>query len=91
MAGALHPLLVVTAIALVAVAVLVLSNFDLLIGAEGFSPLVVVMPGIIIGSGVVGLVWGEILRRTRPEIYAAMDNVDQIPESQEIPVVPERQ
>ncbi|MCT1545264.1 hypothetical protein M3E19_04430 [Kocuria rhizophila] len=77
--------------ALVAVAVLVLSNFDLLIGAEGFSPLVVVMPGIIIGSGVVGLVWGEILRRTRPEIYAAMDNVDQIPESQEIPVVPERQ
>ena len=80
----------VSAVALVAVAVLVLSNFDLLIGAEGFSPLVVVMPGIIIGSGVVGLVWGEILRRTRPEIYAPMDNVDQIPESQEIPVVPGR-
>ena len=79
-----------SAVALVAVAGLVLANFDLLIGTEGFSPLVVVMPGIIIGSGVLGLVWGEILRRTRPEVYAAMDRVDQIPESQEIPVVPER-
>ncbi|HBH55613.1 MAG TPA: amino acid permease [Kocuria sp.] len=81
---------VISAVALIAVAALILSNFDLMIGAEGFSPLVVVMPGIIIGSGVVGLLWGEVLRRTRPEIYAGMDHVDQIPESQEIPVAPER-
>ena len=80
-----------SAVALITVAVLILMNFDLMIGAEGPSALVIVMPGIIIGAGVVGLVWGEILRRTRPEVYRAMDNVDQIPESQEIPVVPERQ
>lgn len=71
-------------------AVLILLNFDLMIGADGPSPLVVVMPGIIIGSGLVGLVWGEILRRRRPDVYAAMDQVDQIPESQEIPIVAPR-
>mgnify|MGYP001760492225 FL=1 len=50
----------------------------------------VVLPGIIIGSGVVDLIWGEILRHTRPDVYDAMSHVDQIPGSQEIPVVPER-
>ncbi|CAL8895958.1 hypothetical protein KVA01_16340 [Kocuria varians] len=81
---------VIAAVALVALALLVLSNFDLLIGVEGPSPLVVVLPGIIIGSGVVDLIWGEILRHTRPDVYDAMSHVGQIPESQEIPVVPER-
>ena len=81
---------VLAALALLVVAVLILLNFDLMIGADGPSPLVVVMPGIIIGSGLVGLVWGEILRRRRPDVYAAMDQVDQIPESQEIPIVAPR-
>ena len=78
-----------SAVALITVAALILMNFDLMIGAEGPSALVIVMPGIIIGAGVVGLVWGEILRHTRPDVYRAMDNVDQIPESQELPVVTE--
>lgn len=80
----------IAAVALVALALLVLANFDLLIGVEGPSPLVLVLPGIIIGSGVVDLIWGEILRHTRPDVYDAMSHVDQIPGSQEIPVVPER-
>ncbi len=56
--------------------VLVLLNFDVLIGAEGSSVLVIVMPVIILGSGVVGLIWGEVLRRTRPEIFNAMADTD---------------
>ena len=78
---------VLSALGLLTVAALILVNFDLMIGAEGPSPLVVIMPGIIIGSGVVGLIWGEVLRRTRPDVYRAMQHEDQIPESQELPVV----
>ncbi|WP_237232893.1 APC family permease [Rothia nasisuis] len=51
------------------IAVLVLWNFDLMIGAESFSPLVVIMPGIIIASGVGGLIWGHILGRRNSDIY----------------------
>ncbi|WP_324651297.1 APC family permease [Georgenia sp. H159] len=55
---------------------LILVNFDVMIGAEGPSPLVVVMPAIILGAGVVGLVWGEVLRRTRPHVFAALRDAD---------------
>ncbi|MDO5368404.1 APC family permease [Kocuria sp.] len=78
---------VISALGLLTVAALILVNFDLMIGAEGPSPLVAIMPGIIIGSGVVGLIWGEVIRRLRPDVYRAMQHEDQIPESQELPVV----
>ena len=58
-----------SALGLGTVFVLILMNFDVMIGAEGPSPLVVVMPAIIIGSGVLGLIWGEILRRTKPHVF----------------------
>ncbi|MFF0942610.1 APC family permease [Kocuria sp. CPCC 205300] len=60
----------VSAAGLGAVFVLILVNFDVLIGAEGPSPLAVVMPAIILATGVVGLVWGEHLRRRRPHVFA---------------------
>ncbi|MDN5795612.1 MAG: APC family permease [Intrasporangium sp.] len=66
----------VSALALGIVFVLILVNFDVMIGAEGPSPLVVVMPAIIIGAGVVGLVWGEILRRSKPEVFAGLRDAD---------------
>ncbi|TDL38135.1 APC family permease [Kocuria rosea] len=62
----------VSAAALGAVFVLILVNFDVLIGAEGPSPLVVVMPAIILATGVAGLAWGEYLRRHRPEVFAGV-------------------
>ncbi|GGG46846.1 amino acid permease [Kocuria dechangensis] len=52
--------------------VLVLVNFDVLIGAEGPSPLAVVIPGIVLAAGVAGLAWGEHLRRHRPEVFAGV-------------------
>lgn len=56
--------------------VLILLNFDVMIGAEGPSPLVIIMPAIILGAGAVGLIWGEVLRRIRPEIFHAMADAD---------------
>lgn len=55
-----------------AVFVLILVNFDVMIGVEGVTPLVVIMPSIIMGTGILGLGWGEYLRRRRPEVFEAM-------------------
>lgn len=69
----------VSACGLVAVFVLVLMNFPLMIGDTGPDALVWVMPGIIIASGLVGLVWGEYLKHEQPHIYASLqDNLDRI-------------
>ncbi|MDO5619627.1 APC family permease [Kocuria sp.] len=73
------------AIALMIVAILILANFDIMIDAEGRSPLVVVMPGIIIGTGVLGLIWGEVIRRRRPQEYQAMRHQDQIDQNTDLP------
>lgn len=65
-----------------AVFVLILVNFDVLIGAEGPSPLAVVMPAVILATGLAGLVWGEHLRRRRPDVFARVGtggNVEDVP------------
>ncbi|MDI9588400.1 MAG: APC family permease [Gleimia sp.] len=53
----------IAAIGLAVVTVLILANFDIMIGDTGPASLVWVMPGVVIGSGVLGLVWGEYLLR----------------------------
>lgn len=66
-----------SAVSLVIVALLILFNFDLMIGEQNSPLLVYIMPGIIIASGVVGLVWGEVLHRRRPEIFESIRHLDQ--------------
>lgn len=73
-----HPLLVrsvaplVSAIGLGVIAVLIMFNFDVMIDADGFSPLIIIIPGVIVGSGLGGLVWGEYLRTKKPDVYQAV-------------------
>ncbi|WHS28889.1 APC family permease [Auritidibacter ignavus] len=55
------------ALGLAVVFILILANFDVMIDAEEGSSLIFIMPGIILGSGVLGLLWGEVLRRREPE------------------------
>lgn len=77
-----HPLFIRTVAPLIAavglgvIGVLIMFNFDVMIEAEGFSALVVIIPGIIVASGLVGLGWGEYLRVKRPEIYQAVSDAD---------------
>lgn len=53
---------VIAGIGMAAVTVLILMNFDLMMESE--DPLMIwIMPAIIIGSGVIGLIWGEVLIR----------------------------
>ncbi|HHT41031.1 MAG TPA: APC family permease [Actinomyces sp.] len=51
------------AIGLAIVTILILANFDIMIGDTGPAALVWVMPGVVLGSGVLGLLWGEYLIR----------------------------
>lgn len=60
-------------VALLAVLVLGLSNFNVLItGATGAptDTMTIVLPLILLGGGVVGLIVGAVLKSTRPEVYA---------------------
>lgn len=52
----------VAGIGMVVVTVLILMNFDLMVDSE--DPFMVwIMPAIILGSGLIGLIWGTILIR----------------------------
>ena len=45
------------ALFLVVIAVLILMNFDIMIGEESPRAMIFIMPGIIIGTGVLGALW----------------------------------
>ena len=49
-------------IGMAAVTALILINFNLMMDTEDFS-MIWNMPAIILGSGLIGLIWGEILIR----------------------------
>lgn len=60
------------AVSLLAILVLIIWNFDVLLGAAGDSPLRWVLPGILLLAAVVGFVRGAVLRGRRPEVYAGI-------------------
>lgn len=76
----------IAAVGLLSVFLTILFNFDLMIEAEEGSSLIFIMPGIIIGAGVIGLIWGEIIRRRRPEDFARMRDADAITDTEEIAI-----
>ncbi|MEJ8644986.1 APC family permease [Streptomyces sp. MS1.HAVA.3] len=57
-------------VALLGIAVYTVKDFGVLVGAEKGSALSWVLPGIIGVAVVVGLVYGAVLRRSRPEVHA---------------------
>lgn len=65
-----------SALGLAVVFVLIMVNFDVMIGATGPSVLVWLLPAIMIGSGVLGLVWAQILHRTKPELVERLRDAE---------------
>jgi amino acid transporter len=49
-----------------------LSNLNSLLGVEPGSPLPWIVPGAIITTMAIGLMWGAVLRRTRPIVHDAI-------------------
>lgn len=62
--------------------ILILANFDLMIEAESGSSLIFILPSIVIGSGLVGFILGEVISRRRPDVIDRMRDLDQIPEEE---------
>ena len=59
-------------VVLLALVVLLVVNFDALIGADPTSSLRWVLPGLVLLAAVGGAVWGAVLRARRPDVYAGV-------------------
>jgi len=62
----------VSSVALFVVFYLAITNFDVLLGSKPNDPLNWILPGLIVLAAVVGLVYGLLLKGSRPEIYAGI-------------------
>lgn len=69
-------------IALTALVVLLIANFDALIG-DAESSLRWALPMLVIVAAVLGLIWSAVLRSTRPAVYAGIGRVALAPEQDE--------
>jgi amino acid transporter len=64
------------AVSLLAVLVLIIWNFDVLLGTAGDSPLRWILPGILLLAAVIGFIRGSVLRSRKPAVYAGIGRVD---------------
>jgi amino acid transporter len=58
------------AFALFGILVVMMFNFDKLLGPTAPPNLRWILPGVIVAAAVLGLLWGLVIRSTRPEAYA---------------------
>ena len=70
-------------VVLLALVVLIVVNFDALLGTDASSPLRWILPGIVLVSAVVGAVWGAVLQRSRPAAYRMIGQGAMQPEAME--------
>jgi amino acid transporter len=66
-------------VVLVVLGVLLIANFDALLGSDPTSPLRWVLPGIVLLAAVVGTAWALALRASRPDVYAGIGNTAMAP------------
>jgi amino acid transporter len=59
-------------LALAAITAITIYNSDAVLGTQKNSPLVWILPGLVLVAGIIGLLWGLLLRSMRPEIYAGI-------------------
>lgn len=52
--------------------VLIVVNFNVLIGAEGASALSWLLPALVVVPGIAGVAWGLYLKSARPSLYAGI-------------------
>lgn len=81
----------IAVVALGAVFLIVVGNFDSMLGTEPDSPLRWILPGIVLLAGVLGAVWGLYLRSSRPEVYEGIGHIALAPDEEDeddAPVLP---
>lgn len=60
---------VVSGLALLWVFVMILANFQLMLDQEQPDATTFILPGLIFAAGIIGIVWGLVLRSSKPEVY----------------------
>jgi len=61
---------VVAGLALIAVAIFAIANFDLLIGSDGF--LTWFLPSLLLVAAIIGVIAAQMLKSRSPQLYAEM-------------------
>jgi amino acid transporter len=56
-------------IVLASLVILLVAEFDTLLGTDPSSALRWILPGLVLLAAVLGLVWGLVLRSRRPDVY----------------------
>ncbi|WP_448809251.1 APC family permease [Agromyces bauzanensis] len=80
----------ISAVVLFAVFVLIVLNFDLLLGQAETTATTFVLPAILIVPGIIGVVWGLVLRRRNPELYSRVGHGIEEAEAAVVEVEPQR-
>lgn len=78
-------------VVLLALVLLLVVNFDSLLGTDPTSPLRWILPGLVLLAGVLGAVWGVFLRARRPGVYGGIGRTAMAPEDEEpiaLPTLP---
>ncbi len=57
---------------LLALVVLLVANFDVLLGADPTSPLRWVLPGLVGLAALAGVAWAQFLRASRPHVFGGI-------------------
>jgi amino acid transporter len=74
---------VLACVLLGAVVVILLANFDALLGADPTSPLRWILPALVLLAAAGGAVWALVLRSSRPDVYAGIGHVALAPVEEE--------
>jgi hypothetical protein len=77
---------------LLAMFVLVLVNFDSLLGTDPTSPLRWILPGLVLLFALAGAAWGKYLKARKPEVYDGIGRTAMAPEHEEpiaLPTLPQ--
>jgi len=76
----------IAAVVLTAILVLIVANFDLLLGPSGTDPLLRWgLPGLLLVAGLAGFLRAEVLRTRSPEVYARIGGRTPVDEDDDEP------
>lgn len=80
---------------LLAILLVMIVNFDALLGTDPTSPLRWILPGLVLLAAGLGAAWGAVLRSRRPDVYRGIGSTAMATEDDEaapvvLPTVPHR-
>ncbi len=72
---------IIAFVALAIVWVLILLNWDVLLGQAESTPTTFILPAVLLVPSALAVVWALWLRRARPEVYRQIGHGTELPEA----------